>query len=46
MTPEELRGFLAGRFAKWQLPEHWVSLDEVPKTGVGKFDKKRLRALR
>ncbi|MEV5301292.1 AMP-binding protein [Amycolatopsis methanolica] len=45
VTPEELRGFLADRFARWQLPEHWVFLDEVPKTGVGKFDKKRLRAL-
>ncbi len=30
--------------AKWD--EHWVFLDEVPKTAVGKVDKKRLRALR
>ncbi|HEY7596316.1 MAG TPA: AMP-binding protein, partial [Actinophytocola sp.] len=43
-TPDELRTFLAGRVAKWQLPENWAFIEEVPKTSVGKFDKKRLRA--
>src|SRR3954471_18775093 len=43
-TPDELRTFLADRVAKWQLPENWAFVDEVPKTSVGKFDKKRLRA--
>ncbi|MEV0250493.1 long-chain fatty acid--CoA ligase [Nocardia sp. NPDC050712] len=42
--PEELREFLADKFAKWQLPERWTFIPEVPKTSVGKFDKKRLRA--
>jgi fatty-acyl-CoA synthase len=42
--PEELREFLADKVAKWQLPENWTFVDEVPKTSVGKFDKKRLRA--
>jgi fatty-acyl-CoA synthase len=42
--PSELRDFLADKVAKWQLPENWVFIDEVPKTSVGKFDKKRLRA--
>ncbi|MGV9674921.1 long-chain fatty acid--CoA ligase [Nocardia sp. NPDC003482] len=42
--PHELREFLADKFAKWQLPEHWTFIDEIPKTSVGKFDKKRLRA--
>ncbi|WP_433727976.1 long-chain fatty acid--CoA ligase [Nocardia sp. CA-129566] len=42
--PEELREFLADKFAKWQLPERWTFIAEVPKTSVGKFDKKRLRA--
>ncbi|MEV6135899.1 long-chain fatty acid--CoA ligase [Nocardia sp. NPDC051990] len=42
--PEELRDFLAEKFAKWQLPERWAFIGEVPKTSVGKFDKKRLRA--
>ncbi|CAL9493302.1 long-chain fatty acid--CoA ligase [Streptomyces sp. enrichment culture] len=41
---EELRAFLAGSVARWQLPERWTTLDAVPKTSVGKFDKKVLRA--
>jgi fatty-acyl-CoA synthase len=41
---EELRDFLAGRIARWQVPERWAFIDEVPKTSVGKFDKKVLRA--
>ncbi len=40
---EELRDFLAERIAKWQLPERWTALDAVPKTSVGKFDKKQVR---
>ncbi|MBX6750358.1 MAG: fatty acid--CoA ligase [Micromonosporaceae bacterium] len=42
--PEELRDFLAGKLARWQLPERWVFIDAVPKTSVGKFDKKAVRA--
>ncbi|MBF6137188.1 long-chain fatty acid--CoA ligase [Nocardia puris] len=42
--PEELRNFIADKFARWQLPERWTFIAEVPKTSVGKFDKKRLRA--
>ncbi|MFY1673598.1 long-chain fatty acid--CoA ligase [Plantactinospora sp. WMMB334] len=41
---EELRGFLADRVAGWQLPERWAFVETVPKTSVGKFDKKRVRA--
>ncbi len=44
VTAEELRSFLEGKVAKWQLPERWTFVDEVPKTSVGKFDKKRIRA--
>lgn len=42
---ESLRGFLAdeGKIAKWQLPERWTIIESVPKTSVGKFDKKFLR---
>ena len=29
--------------AKWWLPEQVAFIDEVPKTSVGKFDKKVLR---
>jgi len=39
-----LREFLADKVAKWQLPERWSFIEEVPKTSVGKFDKKVLRA--
>jgi fatty-acyl-CoA synthase len=31
-------------FASWQLPDQIEIIDEVPKTSVGKFDKKALRA--
>jgi fatty-acyl-CoA synthase len=41
--PDELRGFLAERVAGWQLPERWAYVLEIPKTSVGKFDKKALR---
>ena len=39
-----LAAFLGGHVAKWQVPERWAFIDEVPKTSVGKFDKKVLRA--
>jgi acyl-CoA synthetase (AMP-forming)/AMP-acid ligase II len=39
----ELRQFLADRVARWWLPERWALIEEVPKTSVGKFDKKVLR---
>lgn len=40
----ELREFLATKVAKWQLPERWAVVQEIPKTSVGKFDKKIIRA--
>ncbi|MFF8957617.1 long-chain fatty acid--CoA ligase [Streptomyces sp. NPDC014894] len=40
-----LRAFLAGRVATWQLPERWTLVASVPKTSVGKFDKKVIRKL-
>ncbi len=43
VTPERLKEFLTGRVAKWQVPERWTFIEEVPKTSVGKFDKKVLR---
>jgi fatty-acyl-CoA synthase len=44
VTAEELRGWLSERTAKFWLPERWTFISEVPKTSVGKFDKKVLRA--
>jgi fatty-acyl-CoA synthase len=42
-TVEELREFLAERVPKWQVPERWAFIAEVPKTSVGKFSKVRMR---
>jgi fatty-acyl-CoA synthase len=43
-SPADLAHFLDGKVASWQIPENWTFIDEVPKTTVGKFDKKVLRA--
>ncbi len=44
VTAEQLQEFLSERLARWQVPERWAFIEEVPKTSVGKFDKKVLRA--
>ncbi len=44
VSADDLLEFLSGRVSRWWLPERWVFVDEVPKTSVGKFDKKVLRA--
>jgi fatty-acyl-CoA synthase len=44
VSREELLEFLAPKVAKWWLPDDVVFIDEVPKTSVGKFSKKDLRA--
>jgi fatty-acyl-CoA synthase len=44
VTAEELAQFLAGKVARWWIPERFAFVAEVPKTSVGKFDKKVLRA--
>lgn len=46
-TPPSLasiRDFLTGKVAKWWLPDEVVVLDEIPKTSVGKIDKKAIRS--
>ena len=43
VTPDQLRAHLEGKVAKWWIPERWSFIDEIPKTSVGKFDKKKLR---
>lgn len=42
-TLEEVRDFLAPKVAKWWLPDEVVVVSEIPKTSVGKLDKKVLR---
>ncbi|MFZ1287315.1 MAG: long-chain fatty acid--CoA ligase [Candidatus Phosphoribacter sp.] len=43
-TVEDLRTWMGDKVPRWQVPERWAVIDEVPKTSVGKFDKKVLRA--
>jgi fatty-acyl-CoA synthase len=43
VSPQDIHDFLVERVVKWWLPERWVLIDAVPKTSVGKFDKKVLR---
>lgn len=43
VTKEEIVAHLQGRFPSWWMPDDVVFVDEVPKTSVGKFDKKVLR---
>ncbi|WP_275290852.1 long-chain fatty acid--CoA ligase [Amycolatopsis sp. La24] len=41
---ESLRTWLAGKVARWWIPEYWAFLDALPLTSVGKIDKKELRS--
>ena len=43
ITVEEVHAALAGQFASWQLPDRIVRVSQLPRTGVGKLDKKALR---
>jgi len=43
LSAEELSVWVAERVARWWIPERWSFIDEVPKTSVGKFDKKLIR---
>jgi fatty-acyl-CoA synthase len=42
-SAEDLVEHLRSRVAKWWLPDEFAFIDEIPKTSVGKFDKKVLR---
>jgi fatty-acyl-CoA synthase len=42
-TPEQLREFLATKFAKWQVPDDFVFVNELPHTSTGKLFKSELR---
>jgi fatty-acyl-CoA synthase len=42
-TEKELQEHLAGKFAKWWLPDRFEFVEEIPKTAVGKFKKTALR---
>jgi fatty-acyl-CoA synthase len=42
-SPDALREFLSPTFAKWQLPDAFVFVDELPHTSTGKLLKSELR---
>jgi len=43
IDPKEIVAYLSDKLAKWALPDEVVLIESVPKTSVGKFDKKVLR---
>ena len=43
VSAAELRTYLRDKVASWWLPERWTFVDHVPRTSVGKFDKKHIR---
>jgi fatty-acyl-CoA synthase len=43
VSAAELREHLGKAVPSWQVPERWSFIEEVPKTSVGKFDKKVIR---
>jgi fatty-acyl-CoA synthase len=44
-TVADLQAFLAGRVARWWVPERWSLVSDIPKTSVGKYNKKVVRAM-
>ena len=43
--PDELRDHLASQYAKWQIPDRFEFIDELPRTATGKFKKTTLREM-
>ncbi len=43
VEPADLRDHLAAVYAKWQLPDRFEFVDEIPRTATGKFKKTTLR---
>jgi fatty-acyl-CoA synthase len=44
VKPDDFAAFLSERVSKWWIPERWAFIEQVPRTSVGKFDKKALRS--
>ena len=45
ISERDILSFLEGKVPKWWIPDNVVFLDNIPKTSVGKFDKKTLRQI-
>jgi fatty-acyl-CoA synthase len=44
LSADALLAYLVDRVPRWWLPDQWTFIDEIPKTSVGKYDKKVMRA--
>ena len=44
LTAEEVRDYLRTKVASWQVPDHVVFVEALPRTSVGKISKKDLRS--
>jgi fatty-acyl-CoA synthase len=44
VSGDDLRSFLTGRVAKWWIPEEYEFVEAIPRTAVGKLDKRELRS--
>jgi fatty-acyl-CoA synthase len=44
VTLEELHAFLAQHIDTWMMPERWATVAAIPKTSMGKYDKRSLQA--
>jgi fatty-acyl-CoA synthase len=44
VSADDLRKFLGDKVVRWWLPERWTFVDEIPRTSVGKYDKKTIRS--
>ncbi|HPZ95903.1 MAG: fatty acid--CoA ligase [Mycobacterium sp.] len=44
LSAAELREYLSDKVVRWWLPERWTFVGEIPRTSVGKYDKKTIRA--
>lgn len=42
-TPDEFAAFLRDKVVKWWIPERWTTVVSIPRTSVGKFDKRAIR---
>lgn len=45
ISKEELVQHLGSKVAKWWIPDDILFVKEIPKTSVGKFDKKKMRSM-
>ena len=45
VSPDELKGFLDGKIAKWWIPDDVQYIDEMPHTATGKIQKMKLREM-